>query len=269
MGDIIQTDASINPGNSGGPLVDLAGNVIGVNVAILSGGMPGNVGIGFAIPAATVEQIVPKLLASGKVVRGWLGISIRDLDGNLRDAYKVPEGGALVETIRDDGPAKNSGLHEEDVIVGVNGQKVKDSWALQQAVASHTPGEELALSVVRSGKPDEVKVKLGETPTSFASTQSTEPKPEEATGATGSALGMSLAPVTPQVAQQNGLPEDHGVYIAKVDPNSVAADRGLQPGDVIEKVNTTTVKTVDDVTKTIGQAQKDHSKFVILRGAYG
>jgi serine protease Do len=199
------------------------------------------------------------------VVRGWLGITIRDLDANLRDAFKVPEGGALVETIREDGPAKSSDLHEEDVIVGVNGQKVKDSWALQQAVASHSPGEQVTLDVVRNGKPDEVKVKLGETPASFASTQGTESKPEEATGVTGSALGMSLAPVTPQIAQENGLPDDHGVFIAKVDPNSAAADRGLQPGDVIERVNTTTVKTVDDVTKTIGQAEKDHDKFVILR----
>jgi serine protease Do len=164
MGDIIQTDASINPGNSGGPLVDLDGRVIGVNVAILSGGAPGNVGIGFAIPAATVERVIPQLKADGKIVRGWLGITIRDLNGNLRDAYKVPDGGALVETMRGDSPAKAGGLREEDVIVGVNGEAVKDSWALQQAVANHRPGEELKLDVVRGGKHEEVRVKLGDIP---------------------------------------------------------------------------------------------------------
>jgi len=164
MGDIIQTDASINPGNSGGPLVDLQGRVIGVNVAILSGGAPGNVGIGFAIPAATVEQVIPKLKAEGKIVRGWLGITIRDLDENLRDAYKVSEGGALVETMRDDSPAKAGGLREEDVIVSVNGEAVKDSWSLQQAVANHRPGDELDLDVVRAGKREEVRVRLGDVP---------------------------------------------------------------------------------------------------------
>ena len=262
MGDIIQTDASINPGNSGGPLVNLEGRVIGVNVAILSGGAPGNVGIGFAIPAATVEQVIPTLKAEGKVVRGWLGISIRDLDGNLRDAYKVPNGGALVETIRSDGPAKDGGLREEDVIVAVNGEAVKDSWALQQAVANHRPGEELKLDVVRDGKHETVGLRLGETPTNLASAPEAEPSQAEAAG---TALGMTLAPITPEVAAQNNLPEKQGVYIAKIAPDSVALDQGLQPGDVIHKVNATKVSTVEDVTKTIDQAQKNHEKFVILR----
>ena len=263
MGDIIQTDASINPGNSGGPLVNLEGRVIGVNVAILSGGMPGNVGIGFAIPAATVEEVVPRLKAEGKMVRGWLGIEIRDLNENLRDAYKVPEGGALVEQIRDDGPAKGSDLHEEDVIVGVNGEHVKDSWSLQQAVASHRPGEEITLDVVRAGEPAQVKIKLGETPAASVDRAGREPKAGGSPA--GSALGMSLAPLTPEVAEQNGLAAKSGVYITKVAPDSEAFERGLQPGDVIEKINATPVKTVGDVTRTVEQAQKNHDRFVLLR----
>ncbi len=262
MGDIVQTDASINPGNSGGPLVDLEGEVIGVNVAIVAPGAPGNVGIGFAIPAATVDQVVPRLKAEGKVVRGWLGVTIRDLDGNLRDAYGAPEGGALIETIREDGPAKGSGLKEEDVVVGVDGETVKDSWALQQAVANHRPGEDLKLDVVRNHKRETVVVRLAETPASFASAPSAESAPDKAAG---SALGMSLAPITPEVAQANHLPEKQGVYVAKIAPDSVARDSGLQPGDVIRKVNRTDVSKVEDVTKTIDEARQNHDKFVILR----
>ena len=262
MGDIIQTDASINPGNSGGPLVDLDGRVIGVNVAILAPGAPGNVGIGFAIPAGTVEQVIPRLKAEGKVVRGWLGVGIRDLDGNLRDAYGAPDGGALIESIRDDGPAKGSGLQEEDVVVAVDGQPVKDSWGLQQAVSNHRPGDELKLDVVRNRKREMVTVKLAETPSSLAAAPGASAQPAKPTSGP---LGMTVAPITPEVASQEKLPATEGVYIAEVTPGSPAADSGLAPGDVVRKVNRTEVSKVEEVTRIVTAARENHDRYVVFR----
>ncbi|MBM3497497.1 MAG: PDZ domain-containing protein [Armatimonadetes bacterium] len=265
IGDIIQTDASINPGNSGGPLMDLDGNVIGVNVAILSPGVPGNVGIGFAIPAETVEQVLPLLKAEGRYARGWLGISIRDLNENKRDWYKVPDGGVLVEEVREDGPAKGSDLQAEDVIVAINGESVVDSWALQKAVASHRPGEELTLSVVRDGKPREVKIALGETPAQYTGYAEPEQKPAETPTTATQVLGLTLGSLTPAVAEEKGLAEKEGVYIEAVAPNSEAAEKGLLPGDVILKANVTEVKTAQDVTQVIQQAKDNGEKYVIVR----
>jgi serine protease Do len=262
MGDIIQTDASINPGNSGGPLVDLRGQVIGVNVAIVSGGTPGNVGIGFAIPAETVREIVPTLRSEGQVARGWLGVSIGDLNANLRDAYKVPDGGALVEQIRDDGPAKGSGLQAEDVIVAVDGESVSDSWALQKAIARHRPGEKVALNVVRNGKPQEVRVTLGKTPAAYAGLE----EPEEIAKAQESAvLGLELGTITPDIAQARGLPETSGVYVEQVAPDSEAFERGIRPNDVVVKVNRTEIQKLEDVTQAVGAARDSRNSYVIMR----
>jgi serine protease Do len=266
IGDVIQTDASINPGNSGGPLVDLKGEVIGVNVAILAPGLPGNVGIGFAVPAETIQQVIPTLKAEGRIARGWLGISIRDLNDNTRDFYKAPDGGVLVEEIREDGPAKGSGLQAEDVIVAINGEPVTDTWSLQKAVASHPPNDELTLKVIRKGAPREVKVKLGATPAEYAGYAEKEKKPaEEAAGTAHEVLGLTLENITAAIAEEKGLAEKEGVYIKAVAPDSEAAEKGLLPNDVILKINVTEVKTAEDVSKAIKQAKEAGDKYVIAR----
>lgn len=264
IGDIIQTDASINPGNSGGPLVNLHGEVIGVNVAILSPGPPGNIGIGFAIPAETVQAVVPTLKSEGKIARGWLGIAIEDLNENKRDFYKAPDGGVLVTQVRDDGPAKNSDLQAEDVIVAINGEPVKDTWALQKAVGNHRPGEEVTLGVLRAGKPLDVKLKLGSTPGLYAGTEQPGKveKPEK-----DAVLGLTVAPITPAIAQEQGLSEKTGIYVTAVDPNSEAAEKGLKPNDVILKVNNVEVSTVGDVKQAVEAARKADAKYVIIRVA--
>jgi serine protease Do len=264
IGDIVQTDASINPGNSGGPLVNLQGEVIGVNVAILSPGLPGNVGIGFAIPAETVQQVVPVLKSEGKIARGWLGVAIEDLNENKRDFYKVPEGGVLVTQIREDGPAKDSGLQAEDVIVSINGEPVKDTWALQKAVGNHKPGDEIGLGVVRAGKPLNVKLKLGATPAQYAGAE----KPEKAEApAKDTVLGLTLGAITAAIAQEKGLAEKTGVYVTEVDPNSSAAEKGMEAGDCILKVNATETKTIAEVKDAIEAAKKADARYVILRAA--
>ena len=262
IGDIVQTDASINPGNSGGPLVDLHGEVIGVNVAILSPGLPGNIGIGFAIPAETVSAVIPTLKSEGKIARGWLGIAIEDLNENKRDFYKVPEGGVLVTQVREDGPAKNSDLQPEDVIVSLNGEPVSDTWSLQKAVGNHKPSEEVSLGVVRAGKPLAVKIKLGTTPGQYAGTET--PAKAEAPEK-NAVLGLSLAAITPAIAQEQKLTEKSGVYVTAVDPNGQAAEKGFRAGDVIVKVNAAEVKAVGDVKQAVEAAKKAKAKYVIVR----
>ena len=264
IGDIIQTDAAINPGNSGGPLLDLSGEVIGVNVAIMSSGLPANAGVGFAIPADTVANVIPALQTEGKVARGWLGVAIEDLSENERDFYKVPEGGVLVSQIREDGPAKDSDLQAEDVIVSIDGEAIEDSWALQKAIAAHPPGQEIALGVVRQGKAITVKLKLGDTPAAYAGLDEEKPEPETAPE-NGEVVGLTLRPITAEVAEERGLSQENGVYVDSVAPDSEAAERGLLPNDVILKINTTAVKTVDDVKNAIGAAQKAGANYVILR----
>jgi serine protease Do len=213
-----------------------------------------------------VQQVVPLLKSEGRFARGWLGISIRDLNENKRDYYKVPEGGVLVEEVREDGPAKGSDLQGEDVIVAINGEKVTDTWSLQKAVASHRPGEELTLSVVRDGKPREVKISLGETPSQYAGYAEEEKKVEaEAPVTATQILGLTLDSITPALAEEKGLPAKEGVYIKAVAPNSEAAEKGLLPDDVILKANVTEVKTAEDVINVIKAAKDNGEKYVIVR----
>ena len=265
LGDIIQTDASINPGNSGGPLVNLKGEVIGVNVAILANGlMPANVGIGFAIPAEVVEQVVPVLEEEGTFVRGWLGITLGRLNENMREHYEVPDGGVLVEEIRDDGPAKDSDLQAEDVIVSIDGEPVRDTYSLQKAVGNRRPGTELTLGIVRAGKKTEVKLALGETPAEFAGLDEKTPEEEEPAAAEAE-LGLTLKEITAEIAEEKNLAEKAGVYVEEVKPGSEAAGKGIIPGDVILKINTTEVKTLADATGVMEAAATANDKFVIMR----
>ena len=267
LGDIVQTDASINPGNSGGPLINLRGEVVGVNVAIVAPGLPGNVGIGFAIAADTVKRIVPQLRDDGHVSRGWLGIAIGELDNaNMRDHFKAPNGGVLVEQIRDDGPAQDSDLQAEDVIVAVGGAPVRDTWTLQKAVMVHKPGEEITLDVVRDGKEIEVALVLGGMPAEFQGEEKPAEEPEDTEdGEETGVLGMKLGEITEQLADERNLAENAGVYVEEVDPGSEAFERGIRPGDVIVKVNTTEVKTLEDVTTVVDTVRAANDGYVILR----
>jgi serine protease Do len=264
IGDIIQTDAAINPGNSGGPLLNLAGEVIGVNVAIVSAGLPANAGVGFAIPSETVSNVIPTLQAEGKVARGWLGVGIEDLNENKRDWYQVPEGGVLVSEVREDGPAKDSDLQAEDVIVSVDGEKVRETYDLQKAVSSRQPGDKVTLGVVRQGNKMEVTITLGDTPAEYAGLEEPE-KPEAPVN--GEALGLTLRNITAEAVEELNLPETSGVYVESVDPTSEAAEKGIESGDVILKINTTVTQTADDVQAAIDAAKNAGAKYIILRVA--
>jgi len=233
--DFIQTDASINPGNSGGALVNLSGELVGINSAIISR-TGGNVGIGFAIPVNMVRVIMDQLITQGAVRRGLLGVNIQDLTPEIADAFHLPgNSGALVSSVAENSAAERAGIQIEDVIVSINGTRVRDSGALRNAIGLLQPGEQVKVGVFRDGREQTVTAMLGELePTAVVTTA---PPPEEE-GALDSVFeGAEIVDNT----NPNGA---QGLLVARVDPGSPAADRGLRPGDVITKVNRVRIKNL-------------------------
>lgn len=246
--------------------MNLRGEVVGINVAIVSPGfamMPGNVGIGFAIPSNTAKYVIPQLIKSGKVARGWLGIFIRDLTPNLREYYGAPDGGALVTGIKPDGPAAKSDLKEDDVIVAVNGKAIHDTWELQKTVAETKPGTTVTLDVIRNKKRVRVKVKVGEMPAKYAGLEPEEQKKKPTVAAV---LGLQVADITAQLREEMDLPDAQGVVVLRVDPDSPAYGL-LDRGDVITHINRTRVNDVDDYRKALDKARKEKAKFLVIKFA--
>ncbi|HEY3398535.1 MAG TPA: trypsin-like peptidase domain-containing protein [Armatimonadota bacterium] len=263
IGDVIQTDAAINPGNSGGPLVDLAGRVIGINESIISpnGAMGGNVGIGFAISSDTAARVLPQLIKNKRVVRGWLGITIGDLNENKRDFYKAPQGGALVNSVNPDGPAAKSGLQADDVIVSAGGEPVHNTWDLQNATGNTAPGNTLPLTVIRDGKQIAITVRVGEMPEKYVGGPQTAP--EEVPQA-ADPLGLQVQTLLPNMPQAQDLGLTKGVLVVAVDPNGPSAD-SLKAGDVITEVNRTKVDNADGYRAALDVSRKLKAKYVIVR----
>jgi serine protease Do len=255
--DFIQTDAPINPGNSGGPLVNVRGEVVGINTAILSTGQGpgGSVGVGFAIPANIVKHVMESLIKTGKVTRGYLGVALGDLNPALAREFKVPDvSGVLVNEAEPGAPAEKAGLKQGDVIRTYDGQSIDNRARLQAMVASTNPGSEVTLGILREGQPLTLKVTLGEQPASMATPGG---RPAE-----GTLRGISIQNLTPSIRDQLGLPTNtRGVVIADLDPNCPAAQAGLQPGDVIQSINRTPVNSVAEFNRLAAQAQGD----VLLR----
>jgi serine protease Do len=260
--NLIQTDASINPGNSGGPLVDIYGNVVGVNVAI---GSPtgSNVGIGFAIPASTAKYVMDQLITSGKVVRGYLGFAPETLSVADRTRYGVKEG-ALVAMVEEGSPAAKAGLQVEDVVISFNGQAVRDAASLRDMVARTAPGLNSTITVVRGGKQVYLTADIGTPP----GEKSASAAPTPADVASKGKLGISVADLTPEIAKQLSLDESaKGVVVAEVAPGSPAMEAGIRPGDVVLRVNGRNVgasSEVPDVVKSL-KAGEDAS-IVVRRG---
>jgi len=268
-GDYLQTDASINPGNSGGPLCDIYGRVIGVNNAIFSES-GGNIGIGFAIPIDTARGIADRLVKEGRIRRGYLGVKISDmaqraaafgLDPNIK--------GVLIEDVTANTPGGRAGLQPGDVVTAFNGKSVTRSAELQRLVGDAPVGSNATLTLLRNGKEmsvtvrlDELKDETGDEPGSVP----TRPDRDEDTAATGP-LGLKVRPITPQLTRQFSLKSSKGLVIVGVDPNSPAADAGLRPGDVIERVAQTEVSSVtqlqSEVNKILGK-QTGADKSVAL-----
>jgi serine protease Do len=257
--NFIQTDAPINPGNSGGALVNVQGEVVGINTAILSGqGGPGGeggfIGIGFAIPINMAKHVMEDLVKTGKVMRGFLGAQIKSLDEGLAHAFDVPDtSGALIEDITAGGPADKAGLKNGDVVRKYNGQVVTDSGQLIAMVTETNPGTIATLDILRDGKPLIVKVTLGERPSTLGvhPTAGTPP-------AQGTLRGVSVQNLTPDLRQQLGVPTGtEGVVISNIDPMCPAAQSGIRQGDVIESISRQPVHSVADFERLAAQTKGD------------
>ncbi len=239
--DFIQTDAAINPGNSGGALVNMEGELVGINTAILSK-TGGSMGIGFAIPSNMVSPIMQSLLEHGRVVRGWLGVYIQDVDQELASAMKLATtSGVLISDVKNGGPAAIAGLRRGDVVTAIDGKPVPSSGVLRNIVALAGAGKTITLSVLREGKPKRLQVRLGEMP---GEKQKTARSPQP--GRKSQSLnGLTLAPLSRETRRRFHISADvdHGVVITRVERQSFAARAGLRPGDVLLEVNRTKVET--------------------------
>ena len=246
--DFLQTDAPINRGNSGGALVDLKGQLVGINAQILSPS-GGNIGLGFAIPSTMVRAVADQLIEGGVVRRAKLGVNIQQLTPELAESLGLPDvHGALVSGVEPGGPADRAGIKVQDVIVGFNGHSVVDSNALRNRVASTKAGTSAEVKVLRDGKTQTLSARVVEREPAKVTSRSRGG--DEGEGESG--FGMTLSPVTPQIARQLELPASaSGVVVTTVEPDSVAANAGIRPGDVIKRVNGKDVGTIDSVRSAL------------------
>ncbi|MCX8073000.1 MAG: DegQ family serine endoprotease [Candidatus Binatia bacterium] len=254
----IQTDAAINPGNSGGPLINTRGEVVGINTAIFSRS-GGNIGIGFAIPINLAKELLPELEAKGKVTRGWLGVLIQRVTPDIADSLGLakPEG-ALVADVVQDSPAAEAGIKVGDVIVEFDGHTIKESNELPLLVARTPVGKTAKVKVLRDGKPVVVEVKIGEL-------KEEEPAGEPS-GGSEQELGITVQPLTPEIAESLGLSRDlKGMVVARVEPGSPADEAGLRRGDVILEVNREPVKDLSSYRKALKLAANKKTVLLLVR----
>jgi len=255
----LQTDAAINPGNSGGPLVNLRGEVIGINTMILSqsGAFQG---VGLAIPATMADNIYPQLIQSGKVTRGWLGVSIQQITPELAKSFdlKTPEG-VLVAQVEPTSPAAKAGIHSGDVILEYNGKQTKTPRDLSIAVADTKVGIPAKLKVVRDGRTLAMDVAVGERPSELAAATRSESRPEKAEHAK---LGVTVEDVDSNMARQLKLPSASGALVTDVQAGSPADEGDLRPGDVIREINRKPINNAVDL-QTVVRNLKDKSTVLL------
>ncbi len=254
--DFIQTDAAINPGNSGGPLINLDGEVVGLNTAILSRS-GGYMGIGFAIPINMVKYVTDQLMENGEVVRGFLGISIQDLDAITSQYFDGVDQGVLVAGVIDDTPAAKAGLLRDDVIVELNGKPATNAGTFKSRVSIIAPGDTANLVIIRDGKKITKKVTIAARPTNLGSSGGGQ------TGVSKSkSIGVTVQNLTEDLAERFEFESTEGVVITKVTPNSPAARAGLRPGMLIQEVNRQTITNTDDFNAAL--EDQEEAKSILL-----
>jgi Do/DeqQ family serine protease len=262
--DFLQTDAPINQGNSGGALVNLKGELIGINSQIVSPS-GGNIGIGFAIPANMAGHVMSMLKTGGRVQRGQLGISAQGMTSDLAASLGLSDvTGALVGSVKPGSAADRAGIKQGDVVLSVNGQAVSDANALRNRVADARPGSKVTLLVNRDGRRQELTATLDEA-------ESTAARRDDTAGGSDNraALGVSVQPVTPAVADELGLPrQTEGLVVQQVDPNGRAASAGIQAGDVIQQVNRRPVRTVEALRAEVQRTTERPLLLLINRGGH-
>jgi serine protease Do len=264
--DFIQTDAAINPGNSGGPLVDLEGRVVGINTAIASQS-GANAGVGFAIPISMAKFVLEQLVKSGKVVRGYVGLLIGDVNEDLAESFKYNgSGGALVQDVTPGGPGAKAGLKPGDIIAERDGKPVTNAAAFRNGIADTPPGKTVTLMVSREGKRIEVPVTLGELPTSdkVAAQRGGGPvEPREP-----ARWGIGLTDITPELSQRLELGTSRGALVQQVLPGSPADAAGLTPGDVIVAIGDRDIKKASDARDAL-QKSEGPLRLRVMREGHG
>ncbi|MFZ4409050.1 MAG: DegQ family serine endoprotease [Paracraurococcus sp.] len=262
--DFIQTDAAINRGNSGGPLFNLDGKVVGINTAIYSP-TGGSIGIGFSIPANLARNIVAQLQDGGKVRRGWLGVNIQQVTDEIAESLGLggPGRGALVARAQEDGPAAKGGIKNGDVVLKFNGQDVKEMRNLPRIVADTPVGRAVPVVVWRDGKEQTLQVTVGELPGEVQQAAATPPPANRPTELAG--LGLRVGPISPETRERFSLkPEQKGVVIVEVAPDSPAAERELRPGDVIVEVQQERVNSPQEVQQRLEALRKQNRPTALL-----
>jgi serine protease Do len=254
--NFIQTDASINPGNSGGPLINLRGEVVGINTAIFSQS-GGNIGIGFATPINSAKEIVPELKSKGKITRGWLGVSIQSVTPDLANTLGLEKSrGALVAEVLKDGPAERAGIKVGDVIVDFDGTEIKDSNELPTIVARTRPDKQVRVKLLRDRKELSIPVTINELKETEVVAAAKGEKGE---------LGLTVQKMTPELAESLNLDKAQGVVITSVEPGSPADEAGLRQGDVIVEVDRKSVRDVGDFRKALANVKKDQRILFLVR----
>jgi serine protease Do len=251
--DFIQTDASINPGNSGGPLFNIKGEVIGINTAIIAGGQ----GIGFAIPVNMAKSILPQLKETGKVTRGWLGVSIQPITPELATSFNLEgEKGVLISEVIKDSPAEKAGLKSGDIILEFDGKTIHEMNELPRAVAVTSVGKKVKIGILREGRQEEIaavieRLKDGET--------------GEESGVVQEKLGMSVKELSKETAERLRLKENKGVVVTEVKPDSIAERAGINRGDVIREINGVKIASIGDYDKAVAAHKKGTFMRILLK----
>jgi serine protease Do len=256
--DFIQTDASINPGNSGGPLINLKGEVIGINTAIIASGQ----GIGFAIPGKLAVGIIDQLRNRGEVTRGWLGVGIQDVSKDMAEYYDLEEGeGVLVVQVFPGDPAEKAGIKTRDIILEINGKKVKNSRSLSRMIADIGVGEKADIKLLRDGNEKTMSVEVSKRDDKRVASATPQKEYEEE-------LGIKVSALTPEIAKQLNMSESDGVIVVEVAPDSKGAEASVQVGDVVKEINHMPVSSVESFRKAVDRVKKGDAvqMFILRRG---
>ena len=262
--DFIQTDAAINPGNSGGALVNIRGELVGINTAIFSQS-GGNMGIGFAVPSNLARSIMDQLVKNGKVVRGWLGVAIQELTPELAAQFGLSDTkGVLVSDVMDDSPAKKAGFERADVITEYDGKSMDSPTHLRNAVAQTPIGRKVPIKVIRDKKPKTIDVTIVEQPKSMSQPGSEDSG--ESTAPTGVLSDLDVRELNEELAARYGIkPSERGVVIVRVKPGSTAEEMGVREGDIVMEIDRKKVTSIKSYEQAVSGLTKDKTVLLLLK----
>ncbi|HPZ08840.1 MAG TPA: Do family serine endopeptidase [Candidatus Eremiobacteraeota bacterium] len=267
--DLIQTDASINPGNSGGPLVNLYGEVVGINTAIISPN-GGSVGLGFSIPINQARYIMDQLIKNGKVIHGWLGIGIQDMTPELAKNFGIDKG-VLISNIAYGGPADKGGLQVGDVILRIGNKEINKVTELQREISRKNPGEKVQIDIVRNKKPVTLSVTIDSRPEDEGLSMTSDKeysKDKNNKEEIKKWKGIIVKELTPELRKKYGIAEEYGVLVAEVEHGSKAYKKGFRGGEIIKKINNHIIKGINDYYKAIEEAGDEQSVVLVSAGRY-